>query len=58
MSYSTRHSLSLALIRFYLGDALDEFSQVSLEAFHIAAIIIIMSIIAILVYKIVIKKKG
>jgi membrane protein DedA with SNARE-associated domain len=50
-------SLSLTLIGFYLGEAWDEFSHESSEAFHIAAIIIIVSIIAILVYKIVIKKR-
>jgi membrane protein DedA with SNARE-associated domain len=49
-------SLSLTMIGFYLGEAWDEFSHESSEAFHIVAIIIIVSIIAILVYKIVIKK--
>ena len=50
-------SLSLTLIGFYLGEAWDEFSHESSEAFHIVAIVIIVSIIAILVYKIIIKKK-
>lgn len=49
-------SLSLTMIGFYLGEAWDDFSHESSEAFHIAAIIIIVSIIAILVYNIVIKK--
>ena len=49
-------SLSLTMIGFYLGEAWDEFSHESSEVFHIVAIIIIVSIIAILVSKIVIKK--
>lgn len=50
-------SLSLTMIGFYLGEAWDEFSHESSEVFHIVAIVIIVSIIAILVYKIIIKKK-
>jgi membrane protein DedA with SNARE-associated domain len=49
-------SLSLTMIGFYLGKAWDEFSHESSEVFHIVAIIIIVSIIAILVSKMVIKK--
>ena len=50
-------SLSLTMIGFYLGDAWDEFSQESSKANHIISIIIIISIIAILVYKLIIKKR-
>ena len=50
-------SLSLTMIGFYLGEAWDEFSHESSDVFHIVAIVIIVSIIAILVYKIIIKKK-
>ena len=50
-------SLSLTMIGFYLGDAWDEFSQESSKAFHVISIIIIISITAILVYKLIIKKR-
>ena len=50
-------SLSLTMIGFYLGEAWDEFSEESSEAFHIVAIIIILSITAILIYKLLIDKK-
>lgn len=50
-------SLSLTMIGFYLGDAWDEFSQESSKAFHLISIIIIISITAILVYKLIIKKR-
>jgi membrane protein DedA with SNARE-associated domain len=50
-------SLSLTMIGFYLGDAWDEFSQESSKAFHVISIIIIISITAILVYKLIIKKE-
>jgi membrane protein DedA with SNARE-associated domain len=50
-------SLSLTMIGFYLGDAWDEFSEESSEAFHVIFIIIIISITAILIYKFVVKKK-
>ncbi len=49
-------SSSLTMSGFYLGNAWDEFSQESSDAFHIVAIIVIVSLTAILVYKIVIKK--
>lgn len=45
------------MIGFYLGDAWDEFSQESSKAFHVISIIIIISITAILVYKLIIKKR-
>ncbi|MDF2737631.1 MAG: yqjA [Nitrososphaeraceae archaeon] len=50
-------SLSLTMIGFYLGEAWDEFSEESSEAFHVVAIIIILSITAILIYKLLIDKK-
>ncbi len=50
-------SLSLTMIGFYLGDAWDEFSEESSEAFHVVALIIILSITAILIYKLIIDKK-
>ena len=50
-------SLSLTMIGYYLGDAWDEFSQESSKAFHLISIIIIISITAILVYKLIIKKR-
>ena len=51
-------SLCLTLIGFYLGDAWDDFSQKSSEAFHIISIIILVSIAGILIYKLIkIKKK-
>jgi membrane protein DedA with SNARE-associated domain len=50
-------SLSLTMIGFYLGEAWDEFSEESSEAFHVVAIIIILSITAILIYKLLIGKK-
>jgi len=45
-------SLSLTMIGFYLGDAWDEFSQQSSEAFHILSIVILVSIASILIYKV------
>jgi membrane protein DedA with SNARE-associated domain len=50
-------SVSLTMIGFYLGDAWDEFSQESSNAFHAISIIIIISIIAIIIYKFFIKKR-
>jgi membrane protein DedA with SNARE-associated domain len=50
-------SLSLTMIGYYLGDAWDEFSQESSKAFHVISIIIILSITAILVYKLIKIKK-
>ena len=50
-------SLSLTMIGYYLGDAWDEFSQESSKAFHVISIIIIISITAILVYKLIKIKK-
>ncbi|HET8856108.1 MAG TPA: DedA family protein [Nitrososphaeraceae archaeon] len=50
-------SLSLTMIGYYLGDAWDEFSQESSKAFHVISIIIIISITAILVYKLIKMKK-
>ena len=50
-------SLSLTMIGFYLGEAWDEFSEESSEVFHVVAIIIILSITAILIYKLFIGKK-
>jgi membrane protein DedA with SNARE-associated domain len=51
-------SLSLTMIGYYLGDAWDEFSQESSKAFHVISIIIIISITAILVYKLIKIKKS
>lgn len=50
-------SLSLTMIGYYLGNAWDEFSQESSNAFHIIALAIIISLVLILLFKLYKKRK-
>lgn len=50
-------SVSLTLIGYYLGNAWDEFSQESSNAFHIIALAIIISLVLILLFKLYKKRK-
>ncbi|MGI0051299.1 MAG: DedA family protein [Nitrososphaeraceae archaeon] len=50
-------SLSLTLVGYYLGSAWDKFSQDSSKAFHVIALIIIVSLVFIFLYKLYKKRK-
>lgn len=50
-------SLSLTMIGYYLGNAWDEFSQESSNAFHIIALAIIISLVLIFLFKLYKKRK-
>lgn len=50
-------SLSLTMIGYYLGNAWDEFSQESSKAFHIIALVIIISLVLIFLFKLYKKRK-
>jgi membrane protein DedA with SNARE-associated domain len=51
-------SLSLTLVGYYLGSAWDKFSQDSSKAFHVIALIIIISLVFIFLYKFYKKNKS
>jgi membrane protein DedA with SNARE-associated domain len=50
-------SVSLTMIGYYLGNAWDEFSQESSNAFHIIALAIIISLVLIFLFKLYKKRK-